>query len=475
MNWSDLPVDIRALARRIGMPDYAAWERKIRATGGCSNPIRAAGSRTVTDAATGELLDSYTTDDDPLGYVMIPCGNRRATRCPACSQVHRSDTLQLVRAGLLGGKGVPESVAAHPVIFATLTAPSFGAVHAVHRQLGRDGRPTLCRPRRDAEVCPHGTVMACRRRHDKADPSVGQALCLECYDYPGAVLFNAMAGELWRRLTTYLRRELARAVGESRAGLNRLAKVSFMKVAEYQARGVVHFHVVIRIDGPDGPTTTPPGYANHGLLEACLRRAARAVRVDVPDPAAGVRTMVFGRQVDVQAIAGNDELGEAAISSRHVALYVSKYVTKGAEDCGTVDHRIKRADLESLHLPAHAERMVRACFELADQPAYRDLLLGKWAHMLGYRGHVATKSRAYSTTYGQLRGDRKAHQEKERRERQGRPALDDRPVIVESEWRFIRAGLSYGERPLVDAIRRSRKRAGPLREADETQDVNDAA
>jgi hypothetical protein len=37
---------------------------------------------------------------------------------------------QLVYAGLAGGrKGVPEQVAEHPQVFATLTTPSFGAVH----------------------------------------------------------------------------------------------------------------------------------------------------------------------------------------------------------------------------------------------------------------------------------------------------------------------------------------------------------
>ena len=30
----------------------------------------------------------------------------------------------------MGGKGIPESVVEQPVIFLTLTAPSFGAVHA---------------------------------------------------------------------------------------------------------------------------------------------------------------------------------------------------------------------------------------------------------------------------------------------------------------------------------------------------------
>jgi len=30
---------------------------------------------------------------------------------------------------------------------------------------------------------------------------IGQALCPDCYDYQGAVLFNAGLSELWRRTT----------------------------------------------------------------------------------------------------------------------------------------------------------------------------------------------------------------------------------------------------------------------------------
>jgi hypothetical protein len=35
-------------------------------------------------------------------------------------------------------------------------------------------------------------------------------VCPDCYDYTGAVLFNAFAPELWRRFTIALRRTLAR-------------------------------------------------------------------------------------------------------------------------------------------------------------------------------------------------------------------------------------------------------------------------
>jgi hypothetical protein len=64
------------------------------------------------------------------GQASVACGNRRATVCPACSQVYKRDARQLVRTGLAGGKGIPETISAHPCVFATLTALSFGPVHS---------------------------------------------------------------------------------------------------------------------------------------------------------------------------------------------------------------------------------------------------------------------------------------------------------------------------------------------------------
>jgi hypothetical protein len=57
--------------------------------------------------------------------------------------VYSAYTYQLIRAGLSGGKGVPESVAAHPCVFTTLTAPSFGPVHLSRE---KDGQLLRCRP-----------------------------------------------------------------------------------------------------------------------------------------------------------------------------------------------------------------------------------------------------------------------------------------------------------------------------------------
>ena len=145
------------------------------------------------------------------------------------------------------------------------------------------------------------------------------------------------------------------------------------------------------------------------------------------------------------------------MSARAVGFYVAKYATKASETAGGPPNRIKSlAALEYLNLPAHTERMVRACFQVAVD--FDDVDLTRHAHMLGYRGYCTTKSRLYSTTFGALRAARREHEDSARRERLGLPPLDDRQVVVDSEWTFVRAGLSYGEAPLIKALRRPQRR-----------------
>ena len=220
--------------------DFRAWERQLAADGTCSHPIQLRSRTDMIDLGTGELAPLY-------GEVSVACGNRREAVCPACSQVYKRDARQLVRAGLAGGKGIPDSITGHPCVFATLTAPSFGPVHS-RRMRGKTVLP--CRPRRDAHArrCPHGRDISCPTRHMDTDPRLGQPMCPDCYDYDAAVLFNAYAGDLWRRFVTYLPRQLARRLGITQKWLRGLVRIRFVKVAEYQARGVVHFHAVIRLD-----------------------------------------------------------------------------------------------------------------------------------------------------------------------------------------------------------------------------------
>ena len=189
----------------------------------------------------------------------VECGNRRERVCPP-APTYKRDARQLVLAGLVGGKGVPDSVAEHPCVFATFTAPSFGPVHARRE---RGGKVLPCRPRRDANkrACPHGRDISCPVRHSPDDPRLGRPMCPDCYDYERAVIFNAGAGDLWRRFLTYLPRHLARLAGSGSRTARSSSSVRFVKVTEYQARGVVHFHAVIRLDAnvKDGYRAARPG------------------------------------------------------------------------------------------------------------------------------------------------------------------------------------------------------------------------
>jgi hypothetical protein len=431
--------------QRAAMPDFARWQRMVYATGGCAQPVRLHGERLTFDGTTGEILDVYRTADEPTGFLLTACGNRRASRCAACSAVYKDDTYHLIISGLRGGKGVPEDVGGHPRVFATFTAPSFGAVHA-HRT-GKDGKMLPCRPRRDSPMCQHGRYEGCGKRHDREDPQVGQPLCVDCYDYQGAVLWNAHAGELWRRFTQALPAALARLLGVRRAYLRETLRLSYAKVAEYQARGLVHFHAVIRLDGPDGPISPPPDWATVSLLDQAIRQAAGQVVVpaskqspDEPPPV----LLRWGDQLDVRSVYVSTDLD--GVSDQRVASYVAKYATKGAESAGTVDRRIRDAgDVARLAVTEHARRMILTCFALNRLPQYQGLPLRQWSHMLGYRSHFSTKSRYYSTTLGELRRTRVGYRAAQARMLLGLPDPAEETTITLSEWRYAGSGHRHGE------------------------------
>jgi hypothetical protein len=401
-----------------------------RHPGGCLQPVLLRGRVDHIDGATGELLHRYTTVHEPGGVLPIACKTRRASRCPPCADVYRDDTYQLIRAGLSGGKGIPDTVATHPCVFTTLTAPSFGPVHA---QREKDGRVLQCRPRRRGGACPHGYRLSCSDRHARDDPRLGEPLCADCYDYTGAVLFNACAPELWRRFTITLRRSLARQAGLTSKALVAQLRVSYAKVAEYQRRGVVHFHAIIRLDGPAGPTTAPPSWATFDLLTAAIAQAANAVHVDRPAvPGLPARTLAWGRELDTRPITTAGNLTES-----RVAAYVAKYATKAAECTGTLNRRITPVDqLDVLPIRDHARRHIAACIRLSKVPGLADLRLAAWAHMLGFSGHFSTKSRTYSITLGALRADRAAYQREQAIAAGLLPDLDSDSTLVVTDWQF---------------------------------------
>jgi hypothetical protein len=445
-----LPGLVTEVIARAG-PGYDRWMEQVAATGYCAHPVRLRGRVDHADASTGEVRTVYSTDREPDAALLKGCGNRRASVCPSCSATYQADSFQLLAAGLRGGKGIPERVARHPRLFVTFTAPSFGLVHSRKIQ-GLYVFP--CHPYRQGATCPHGRRAGCWQRHDPDDPRLGEPLCSRCYQAGAQVLWNALAGRLWSRTTIYLYRTLAKAAGMTEAELRRRVRISFAKVAEYQKRGAVHFHAVIRLDagtscGCPACVLPPPEEFTAGLLEEAVKEAAATVAVACPtlDQDQEVTLIArWGEQLHVRHITRDDGEDDKRLLAEQVAGYVAKYATKSTEALGvTLDHRIGEAELEDLDVPAHVAELVRACFELGARPSLSSLRLRKWAHMLGFGGHFSSKSRRYSTTLGALRRARVAYAIRRRRgdtlplDAWGRPE-DDQAVIVVAFWSYVGSG-----------------------------------
>ncbi|MHA6761656.1 replication initiator [Streptacidiphilus sp. PAMC 29251] len=427
------------MIRLATMPGFHRWLQQIHHTAGCTHPIYLAGHSTTIDTSTGQVLHHYSTAEEPGGRLAIRCRNRRATRCAPCSREHQGDTYHLVRAGLVGGKGLPSTVRTHPRLFVTLTAPSFGPVHRTAETCHGVRRGT----------CPHGAPHGCGRVHVEGDPLIGQPLCPHCYDYTAHVLWNAHAPALWKAFGDNLYHHLATQAGVSRTAIRKQVRVSAAKVAEYQKRGAIHFHAVIRLDGPDGPDTPPPVWATPDLLTDAVQSAAAAVALRVPDSSAfGERRLGFGTQLDIHALSAGDG---GRISDEAVAAYVAKYTTKSVEEAGALDRRITRAsEIRTLRVTDHVRALIGTAWRLGGLPELEHLRLRMWAHMLGYRGHCLTKTRTYSTTYTALRAVRAGHV----RAATGRELFSDWDdgTTTESAWRYLCSGHTLAEAMLAAGI-----------------------
>ncbi|GAA5000785.1 replication initiator [Actinopolymorpha pittospori] len=456
---------------------YGRWLSHVHSAAGCSQPVRLAGMvcTTSVNTRTGEVTESRTvTEDMPDGVIYKACGNRRASVCPSCAEIYRADAYQLVLAGMRGGKGVPETVSGHPAVFATATAPGFGVVHTT-RSNKKSGKPEPCRARRTPELCPHGVDMRCMTRHGEGDERLGRPLCADCYDYDHHAVWNTYAGELWRYTTMKANRQLrkwARRHGYAERVENPdtgkverkvPVRISFGKVAEFQRRGLVHFHILARFDGvhPLDPNLVvpPPEWANMFLLSWILEQSVAETTYRTPPHVVhdhDGHTLVdqpngwllqWGSQVDVRPVRlrGDDKLnGERVaneldntdqanqtdrqgrrrlLSGPAVAGYLAKYATKATEAAGHTSRKITEESVDFYANDTHPGRLIEACWRLGQQGRQsteewwesKYYALRRWAHMLGYGGHFFSKSRRYSTTFKRLRQARidyrRAHHE----------------------------------------------------------------
>jgi Replication initiator protein, pSAM2 len=501
---------------RAGQPDYFGWLDHIQAAAGCTRPIRLVGAMyTIDRAGTDATITGIRhTDTMPDGHIYKACGNRRASLCPGCARTYQADAYQLLRAGLVGGKGIPATVSRHPAVFATLTAPGFGTVHTRHVKRHTctsrrrcDCRPEPCHARRRLPECQHGQPAYCCTRHEPDDRRVGLPLCLDCYDHDHQVVWNLFAGELWRRTKQAAERYLARLarqrgirrvlIGYTASGTPKTVppvRISHGKAAEFQARGVVHFHALLRLDGvaeldPTAIVAPPAGFTADDITDA-IRHAVQVIdyttptHLDQPDG----WPIAWGEQVDVRTISLS---GTGEITDGMVAGYLAKYATKSTEVTGHRSTRITEQAIGDYDPDGeHTDRLINACWRLGRPPikakpddarlparhrptrlkepwtcgdcgtrtrlaicprCWQDrqaeldaqppktapdhpwIGLRRWAHMLGFGGHFLTKARRYSVTFSLLRDQRIVFRRTEPTNPEpaaGHPPIEETTLIV---------------------------------------------
>ena len=230
----------------------------------------------------GEALDAVPNGEHPCSHplamlnvetgelVNVRCGTRSEKKCPGCAWVYKKDTAKILRSGLLDD-------GACRYFFLTLTAPSFGATHNVPKR----GERKRCR---------------CGAWHDADKDMDLRGVPLDCdeYDYSGQAYFNYRIGGLWNTTLTLLRKWFP--------------DLCFAKVYEWQQRGALHVHIILRIPAAD--------FLGKGDAESLLKKRASSATCG--------GWMHWGSQNDCREIRGG-------VSSDKVIGYLKKavsYVTK---------------------------------------------------------------------------------------------------------------------------------------------------
>ncbi|MER7797350.1 replication initiator [Microbacterium sp. NPDC096154] len=239
--------------------------------------------------------------------VWVRCGSRIKSRCESCAELYRGDWAAIARSGIFDGP-----VESHRFYLLTLTAPSFGRVHRVPRDEGAK-----------ASRCGCGVVHRAKDGGLRGVPLDGAT-----YDYAGQVAWNRDAGVLWDRTRRRLR--------------DRWESVEFFIVREWQERGVLHMHVLLRLERAGAPDADT------------IRDGARsAVAFSKIDGA----VVEWGEQADCQAFTA-DGNGAKTI------WYLSKalnYVLKDVVPDGERAHPMVWAHQAALARAARAMRCSREC------------------------------------------------------------------------------------------------------------------
>lgn len=346
-------------------------EQKSVHVGACQHPVR--------------VMDS----DGNVQYAR--CGNRRKAKCESCSYLAQGDYRKILKAGY---DELEEAIDQYAFFLMTLTAPSFGAVHRVPKK-GRSKVRCQC---------------GCYHSAEKDEHLRGVAVDFDSYRFDEVVQWNNHVGKLWNATNTKLKKLLP--------------TMDYIKVAEWQKRGALHLHVILRIPRADWHEALVHSKEHQCSLVDDIQELVRTVVVE--------DRWIWGQKaLDIREI-------KTASDRKQAARYLAKalgYVTKDlAEDA---PHRSREITEHFRRLDEAARDMACDCCEGGAFSCGR-LCHRRW----GARSSTMSKSRGGAARRGWC-SLRRCDLVDRRREFARWAAARDR--AEESLWHGLKEGFGDGQ------------------------------
>lgn len=350
------PVGFEGSGVPANAAEISAYVERLGLALPCQRPVRKVG----------------LAEDGRTVNVLMRCGTRLRRQCPPCAALYRGDLRAVLFEGLRAAVDAGETL-----VLLTLTAPSFGRVHRVSKsELWRPGGS-------GSWTCPCGIT------HGPTDAVGGTPVEADRYDYLGQVRWNYHAGALWSRTADEVGRRTGLTRIDSR-GEVRPSRPLYAGVAEWQARGAIHLHVVLRF--PFGTELGVYSDRQGRPRAAVVEDAAHAVGAYTGPRRTGDR-LAWGKQVRADVI--RSERG--AFRS---AGYLAKVVGYAAKDVGADALGVEKSDgMGQIARTGHHARL-RAAADLYGMRLRKDGAgaesVRRMSRAWGWRGNISRRARSWS-------------------------------------------------------------------------------
>lgn len=308
-------------------------------------------------------IPPLSTPDHPI---FLRCHTSNAAACAPCAELYRLDWRSIFFSGAMVNPNASEEEAERvsaaldgtSFLFLTLTAPSFGTVHRV---------ATPANPKQRGQHC--------KRVHKgKEQGLAGVPIDKDSYKYRSQVLWNYFSSSLWNATATNLKKLIP--------------GVQWAYVREWQARGAIHYHAILRL-----PKSVPATKAIAGKVKTCAKTTRTWAKS---------REIAWGKQAACEIIAPTTRDGQMTIG------YLAKMITYSTKSFG--DH-LRENRIPSAAYDTLAQRLAKAAGKLK-HPGHRANGCKSQCHTnWGARGSKCGKTRGWSITGLTRRGQKELRQE----------------------------------------------------------------